>query len=214
MLSPQQILSGLYDISAEWKVLAILWYVYFGGFALVIAAGFTLTVFKRWRPSMRVVGIVLTIPLLGISALAWLTGNLFLGTTFALSGAVLAVVANKLSMAPVQVAPLWVTLPGVLILFFSWFYPYLLEVESLVPYLPVGLNSCPTLSTVIGLSLITGFSDSRAWSIALGATGILYGLYGVAYLPLIIDWVSLVGAVLIVMIAFMQQQRQITTESA
>jgi type II secretory pathway component PulF len=67
MPSPQQILNGLSEISSRWQALAVFWHLYFAVFALVLLTGI--------RPPKRIAGILLGLPLLSVSFLAWLSGN-------------------------------------------------------------------------------------------------------------------------------------------
>jgi hypothetical protein len=91
---------------------------------------------------------------------------------------------------------------GSLLFVFGWVYPHFLETRSILTYLyaaPTGLIPCPTLSTVIGLSLILGGLGSRAWSLTLGFAGIFYGVFGAAWLGVTIDWFLAVGALVAVL---------------
>lgn len=65
---------------------------------------------------------------------------------------------------------------------------------------------CPTLSIVIGFSLLLGRLGSRAWSVILGAMGIFYGLLGTLHLSLVLDWVLLIGALILVIIEFSRKR--------
>jgi hypothetical protein len=58
---------------------------------------------------------------------------------------------------------------------------------------PLGLSPCPTLSAVIGLTLMLDLVWSRAWSWMLAAFGAAYGLIGALRLGVAID-VLLFGA--------------------
>jgi drug/metabolite transporter (DMT)-like permease len=75
-------------------------------------------------------------------------------------------------------------------------------VSSLLPYLysaPTGLIPCPTLSIVIGLAVALRGLGSRTWSLVLCATAIFYGVYGAAHLGVTLDWVLLLGALMLVL---------------
>jgi len=78
MLTPDQILENLQHIVDDWHPLAIAWHAYFA--VLAVTAGFGV------RPSRRVAGVLLALPLFSVSALAWATRNPFNGAVFALSG--------------------------------------------------------------------------------------------------------------------------------
>lgn len=197
MPTPEHILNSLSAISNKWQAIAVFWHVYFTVFAFVLAKGV--------RLPKRIAGILLALPFLSVSALAWLSGNPFSGITFALSGAALIIIATRLPVDGVRMAPWWVMITGIFMFAFGWVYPHFLDTISFVPYLysaPTGLIPCPTISIVIGLSLIIGNLGSRAWSIVLGAMGIFYGIIGTTILSLPLDWGLLLGALMIVFFEF------------
>jgi hypothetical protein len=201
MPTPDEILSGLSEIANTWRVLAIFWHVYFGVLALLLLQGA--------RPSRRFVGVLLGLPLLSVSVLAWINGNPFNGTFFAMSGIALIAISTRLSHDRVRVAPLWAATLGALLFAFGWVYPHFLNTLSFLPYLysaPTGLIPCPTLSIVIGLALILGGLGSRTWSLVLGVTGIFYGIFGSAWLGVLIDWVLLLGALTIVFFVLVERR--------
>lgn len=197
MPTPEQILAGLHQIANEWQMLAIFWHLYLGVLVLSFALG--------WRPSKRMVGILLSLPQLSVSVMAWMSANPFNGTVFAVVGVALLVVATRLPDEPIHLAPTWALGMGILMFIFGWVYPHFLDTESFLPYLyaaPTGLIPCPTLSIIIGMSLMLEGLESRAWSLVLGATGIFYGLFGALRLGVAIDLVLLVGALLLIMVCF------------
>lgn len=206
MPAPEEILVGLGEIANGWRALAVLWHGYFAAIALAIALGV--------RPRKRVVGILLGVPLLSVSVLAWENGNPFNGTLFASSALALLAVAAFLPPAPVRVASPWFLFSGALMFLFGWVYPHFLESKSPLPYLysaPTGLIPCPTLSIVIGLSLILGALGSRTWSLVLGALGGFYSITGVVYLGVMIDSGLLFGTLMIVLAGTGHSARQKTS---
>ena len=201
MPTPDEILSGLSEIANTWQVLAIFWHVYFGVLALLLLQGA--------RPPRRVVGVLLGLPLLSVSVLAWINGNPFNGTFFAVSGIALIAISTRLSHDRVRVAPSWAATVGALLFAFGWVYPHFLNTSSVLPYLysaPTGLIPCPTLSIVIGLALILGGLGARTWSLVLGVTGIFYGLFGSVRLGVLIDWVLSLGALTIVFFVLVERR--------
>jgi hypothetical protein len=52
---------------------------------------------------------------------------------------------------------------------------------------PFGILPCPTLSTVIGLTIISSNFSSVAWSAALAAAAVVYGAIGVFRLGVVLD---------------------------
>lgn len=190
------ILEGLRAIAAEWAVLAVLWHVMFAALAAGLAAG--------WRPERRDLGLYLVLPLVSVGFVAWLNWNPFNGTAIAVIGLALLVASMLLGRERVAIAPVWMTIPGVLLLAFGWAYPHFLDTGSWWPYLyraPTGLIPCPTLAAVTGASLICGAFGSRAWAWILGLGGAFYGVFGALYLEVTIDWVLAAGAVFLILAA-------------
>jgi len=202
MPTPEQILSGLRTISNDWQMLAIIWHVYFAVLALSLILGS--------RPSKRVAGILLGLPLLSVSALAWASANPFNGMVFTLTGTALLLISSRLPRENVRVAPLWAVVVGAFMFFFGWVYPHFLDVPTFLPYLysaPTGLIPCPTLSIVIGLSVVLGGLGTRTWSIVLSVTGIFYSVFGALRLGVTLDWVLLLGALMVVITVFTVTRR-------
>jgi hypothetical protein len=202
MPTPDEILSGLREIANTWRVLAIFWHVYFGVLAVLLLQGV--------RPPRNVAGVLLGLPLLSVSALAWIHGNPFNGAFFTLSGIALIALSKRLSHDRVRVAPWWAATGGALLFAFGWVYPHFLNTSSFLPYLysaPTGLIPCPTLSIAIGLAFILGGLGSRAYSLVIGVTGIFYGLFGSVRLGVLIDWVLLVAALVLVFPFLMDGRR-------
>ena len=198
MPTSEQILHGLETIANQWQGLAVLWHLYFA----VLAIGLIIGV----RPAKRLAGILLALPLFSVSILAWVAANPVNGALFALAGIALVIIALRLPDERIQIAPVWLMSAGGLMFLFGWLYPHFLETTSFVPYLyaaPTGLIPCPTLSIVIGLSLMLEGLDSRAWSLVLGVTGLFYGLFGALRLGVTIDLLLVIGALLIILIALM-----------
>ncbi len=189
MPSSHEILDGLEAIANEWRALAIAWHAVWAVALMALGAG--------WRPRRPVAGAALAVPILSVSLLAWLSGNPFNGTVFAILAVALAGLALRLPCRPVQISPAWLLLPGLVLTAFAWIYPHFLRTDSWIISLsaaPLGLIPCPTLSAVLGMALMLRGLDSRQWSLVLAAAGILYGLIGWARLGVAIDAVLLVGA--------------------
>lgn len=189
MPSSQEILDGLGAIANGWRTLAILWHVALAAMLIALAAG--------WRPGNRVAGMLLAIPLLSVSLMAWLSGNPFNGTVFAIIAIALGGVAFSLPHRMVQISVPGLFIPGVLLLAFGWAYPHFLQNESWSTYLyaaPLGLIPCPTLSAATGIALVVRGLGSRSYSLVLGLSGVVYGLIGWLRLGVTIDVVLLLGA--------------------
>jgi hypothetical protein len=200
MPAPEEILASLEAISNQWWLLAIVWHGYFA----VLAAGLALGV----RPGKRVAGVLLALPLLSVSALAFSVANVFNGALLAVVGIALIVLALRLPDEPIQIAPPWAVAAGVAMFAFGWVYPHFLDTFPPLAYLvaaPAGLVPCPTLSIAIGLALIVRGLSSRAWTCVLGATGVFYGVFGALRLGVTIDYVLLAGALLALLVVFVPE---------
>jgi hypothetical protein len=192
----QQILDGLRAIANEWRSLAIAWHVVFGAGLTAFALG--------WRPGKRLAGMLLAIPLTSVSVLAWMTGNPFNGTFFAVVAAALAGLALKLPRGPITVAAPWMVITGGVLAAFGWAYPHFLDADSWTAHLyaaPLGLIPCPTLSALVGVALVVNGLGSRAWSLILSGSGVLYGVIGWFRLGVTIDGMLLVGAITLALAA-------------
>ncbi len=198
MPSPEQILTSLTAVANQYWLLATAWHVYFA----VLAVGLLMGA----RPSKRTAGILLALPLLSVSVLAWTVANPFNGLVLGLVGIVLIVLALRLPAEPVQVGPAWAVGAGVVMFAFGWVYPHFLDTFPPMAYLyaaPTGLVPCPTLSIVIGLALMVEGLDARAWTSVLGLTGVFYGLFGALRLGVGIDFMLLAGAALMLLAVYL-----------
>jgi len=196
MPSPEAILSLAATTANEYRMLAIGWHVYLGTILGALLSG--------WRPSNRLAGYAVVAPLFSVSALAWASGNPFNGATFAALALVLFGFTTRLSTEPVNVAPSFQLLAGVLLVAFGWIYPHFLTAGHWTAYMyaaPFGLLPCPTLSALIGFTLMLGLLRSNAWSMTLAIAGFGYGAMGVFTLGVRLDWGLLAGATLLGVVA-------------
>lgn len=188
------ILQGLNEVTAEWPVLAVLWHLFFAGLIVALLFG--------WRPERRDLGLYLVLPLVSVAVVAWLHWSPFNGTVVAAIGLGLFVVSMLLGRERVTIGPVWMIVPGILLLVFGWGYPHFLDTGSWWPYLyraPTGLIPCPTLAAVAGFSMICGAFDSRAWAWILGLGGLFYGFFGAVHLGVGIDWILAAGSALLIL---------------
>jgi len=197
-----QILNGLREIANNWKVISILWHFYLGVFLIILALGL--------RPSTRLAGSLLVLPLLSVSIFAWLTPNPVNGMVFALVGVGLLLIAFRMSHDRVRIASRRFMIPGAILAAFGWIYPELLDTPSFVPYLysaPTGVIPCATLIILIGFALILDGLDSRGFCTLLGVIGLLYGVMGVAYLRITSDGMLIISAISILIFAIAIKKR-------
>jgi hypothetical protein len=193
MPSPEAILSGLAAIANEWRWLAIGWHVWLAILAGLIGGG--------WRLSVRTAAWLLIAPVASVAIVAWLSGNPFNGLTFVALAAALGRESFRGSNVPVCLAsPAWVA-RGAAVVGFGAVYPHFLQTDSPAAYIvasPFGLLPCPTLSVVIGATLVFANLGSRRWNALLLAAGALYGAIGVFRLGVALDWGLFVGTALLV----------------
>ena len=209
MPSSQVILDGLRAIANTGQGLAVMWHVAFGAGLAALVLG--------WRPAKRLAGALFAIPLASVSALAWLAGNPFNGTVFAILAVGLAGQAVRLPHGRVAVAVPWLVAAGGLLTAFGWTYPHFLEAQSLATYLyaaPLGLIPCPTLSALVGLALMIDGLGSRWWSMTLAVGGAAYGLFGWLGLGVTTDVVLLAGAVALGIVVMFRREPGATASVA
>jgi hypothetical protein len=191
-MAPESILAGLTGIANSWRWLAIAWHLLLAALLMGLVGG--------WRPSSRLIGHLLIAPLLSVSVLAWLQGNPFNGTAFAVLAAVLFRAANRFSRTSVQLDSAGWRTPGIALIVFGWIYPHFLTTGSWTTYVyasPFGLLPCPTLSVVIGFTLLFRDCRSTLWSTALVMAGLLYGVAGVFGLGVVLDTGLLAGSAIL-----------------
>jgi hypothetical protein len=206
MPSTEAILDGLTAIANDWRGLAIGWHVFLATVIVGMSAG--------WRPTNRAAAVLLILPLLSVSAMAWSSANPFNTATFAALALVLGSIARRLASRPVRVSRPWLVVSGALLLTFAWVYPHFLHARTWVAYIyaaPLGLIPCPTLSAVIGATLILGLLESRAWSLTIAVTGLAYGAIGIFRLGVRIDVALLAGAALLAVAAQRREFRHPVT---
>lgn len=196
MPSPAQILEGLAAIANGRTTSAILWHVILAGVVVAILAG--------WRPTKKLGALAVAVPLLSVAVLAMAAGNIFNAVVFFSFAALLALLGLSLPLGGTAPAPIWARVVGGTMIAFGWVYPHFLEGASALKYLyaaPVGLIPCPTLSALVGLTLLASGFSSRAFPLALGFLGLFYGALGAFRLGVTIDIVMLTGSVVLMAMA-------------
>ena len=203
MPAAETILSNAASIANGWWTLAVAWHAVLGAAVLALLIG--------WRPSNRFAGYLFTAPLFSVSALAWASGNPFNGATFAALALFMMGITTRLSKEPVKIASSRVLLLGWFLVAFGWTYPHFLTADHWTAYTyaaPLGLLPCPTLSAVIGLTLVLGMLRSKLWSLTLAAAGFAYGAIGVFTLGVTLDYGLLAAATILGAIAGVSTTRQ------
>jgi len=150
-----------------------------------------------WRPTERLLAVLITLPLVSVSVLAWSAGNAFNGVIFAALALMLLRWVPHLRPQRVRFDSAWQVVAGATMVAFGWVYPHFLTTDSWVAYAyaaPLGLVPCATLSAAIGIAWMASPLRSGTWAAILASAGLLYGLLGVFYLNVHIDLVLLGGS--------------------
>jgi hypothetical protein len=190
MPSAAAILDGLGAAANDWRAVAVAWHALLGALLCGLWVG--------WRPSKRFAGALLCAPLVSVAALAWVGNNPFNGTAFAALSLALAAVALRFPPAVVDISSPTSRVVGAILIAFGWGYPHFLQTQSSVAYLyaaPLGVLPCPTLSAVLGTSLLLNLFNSQSWSVLLSFAAVVYGLFGAFGLGVGIDLVLLAGGI-------------------
>lgn len=139
-------------------------------------------------------------PLLSAAIVAFAHGNPFNGGVLGALALTLAFWAVRLDRAPARRSPLLAPL-GVGMIAFGLLYPHFLDGPAVlyVVAAPTGVIPCPTLSLVIGFTLVGGGLQSRAWSGTLAAAGLFYGVFGVFRLGVRLDVGLIAGAAVLLL---------------
>ena len=197
MATAAEISDQLKNISNELAWLALLFHVFILLFLILL--------FKGLRMKKRLLGILLSLPLLSVSLIAWMYGNPFNGIVFL--GFFLLLFFFSLSSKEgfSETTRGWQFAAAVVMIGLGWFYPHFLDRSYLYLFAaPTGLIPCPTLSLVIGFALLFNGLNSCRWSITLAVISLFYGLFGAFKLHVFIDIVLTAGAVAL----FVQVVRQ------
>jgi hypothetical protein len=181
MPTPAEILDGLTRIANEATALAIAWH-----FALAVALVLLLA---SWRPTQRMARVLIALPLVSVSMLAFAFGNPFNGIVFALAVTALGAIGMRAPSSRASRSSGATFFVGLASVAYGWAYPHFLDGAwtAYVYAAPLGLVPCPTLAVACGLALIGNGLGSRAWTITLAALGLFYGVFGVARLGVLLD---------------------------
>ena len=189
MPASEGILSWATAVANDWQLLAIGWHIALAALLIAFASG--------WRPSARLLGLLLVLPVVSVALLAALSRNPFNALTFTGLSALLLRAAGSLpSTAAPRTSFEW-TAAGAALVAYGAVYPHFLRTDAWWAYAyasPFGLLPCPTLAVVIGITIVSGGFHSARWSLTLASAGLLYGLIGVLALRVPLDWGLMAGA--------------------
>jgi hypothetical protein len=182
------ILEHLARVAADWQVVGIWWHA--------AAAALLVSLFGLRRGGVVTATAALSMMVLSVAVAAFWMGNAFNAAVFlSLAMALLAIVLT-LSRAPIRSGEPWEIGAGVAMCVFGWVYPHFVAGPwwRALYASPLGLLPCPTLSMVIGVSLIAGGFQCRWWRVTISSAGLFYGLFGAIVLGVRIDWALAAGA--------------------
>jgi hypothetical protein len=190
----QEILAALTDLAHQWWGLAAFWHLWITAFGAALIL--------KWRPDKRTAVLILAAPLTSVAALALVSGNPF---TSLLVGALLVAwvtvgLRRTGAVAPAGTGELMV---GTATVLFGLVYPHFLDAASVITYVyasPVGIVPCPTLSVLVGYSLILNSMGSRFLGLTVASAGIFYGAFGVIRLGVTLDGFLLAGALVLLVV--------------
>jgi hypothetical protein len=202
MPTRQEILSGLTLLANEYMAIAIIWHI----LIFILIAG----LFAGWKPRNNLMILILTSPLLSVSVCASLLGNYFNATIFALL-VIMSIYATLRSRNElIKGNRSWPDIIGLLLVIYGLSYPEFLIANSFLEYAyaaPTGLIPCPTLAVLTGFALLYRGFGSGPWAMTLAISGMFYGLFGVFYLNVYLDWILLAGASILLLNTFSVTKR-------
>lgn len=190
MPTASSILSWATAVAADYRWLAIVWHVALGALLIMLVSR---------RLSRRLARVLLVLPVISVSVVAWLSQNPFNGVAFAVLAVVLLRAARVLPGGLVTYARRGWVVPGAVLVAFGWAYPHFVKTDTWTAYAyasPFGILPCPTLAVVIGLSLVFGL-HAAGWGVPLVVAGVAYGLIGVLSLRVALDVWLLAGSALL-----------------
>ena len=192
MPAPELILQGLTYAASRFEFLSIFWHIVFLLLLVMIAAG--------RRPNDRAIAMILVLPLTTVALVAFRTQNPFNGIVFSLASLLLYFLGWRITTAKCRITWDFLSIFGVLMILFGWIYPHFLPDPGWLRYLyatPLGVVPCPTLSLVIGFTLLFHGFGSKAWMLTLGIFGLFYATVGIFRLGVILDTGLLAGVMVL-----------------
>lgn len=182
MPNKEEILNGLQTIVNNYTALAIIWHVIF----YILLAGLLFV----WRPSNKLLALIISLPVLSVAILAWVTGNPFNGLLFTVLTVLIIIFGLKTTTDTISTSQASFMIAGIVMISFGIIYPHFITADTFLKYLyasPVGLIPCPTLSIIIGLLLIYNGLASPSITLTMIIFGLFYGIFGVLKLGVYLD---------------------------
>ena len=197
MPTREEIIAGLTTIANQYSNIAIVWHIII---VIIIAA-----LFAGWKPGNMLMIILLSSLLMSVSSFAGTGDNFFNAAIFALLVIVSIYAALKSGNGIIRGDRSWPDIAGLLLIIFGLIYPEFLHTNSPIEFAyaaPTGLIPCPTLCVLTGFALLYKGFGSVTWSMTIVASGIFYGLFGVFYLGIYLDWFLVAGSLILMLNTF------------
>lgn len=197
MPTREEIIAGLTTIANQYSNIAIVWHIII---VIIIAA-----LFAGWKPGNMLMIILLSSLLMSVSSFAGTGDNFFNAAIFALLVIVSIYAALKSGNGIIRGDRSWPDIAGLLLIIFGLIYPEFLHTNSPIEFAyaaPTGLIPCPTLCVLTGFALLYKGFGSVTWSMTIVASGIFYGLFGVFYLGVYLDWFLVAGSLILMLNTF------------
>jgi len=204
MPTREEILAGLTWLANEYTGIAIAWHI----ITLMLIAA----LFAGWKPGNNLMILILASPLITVSVLASLQGNYFNAGVFAFLVIMSLYVTLRSGNETIKGNRSWPDIIGLLLIIFGLFYPEFLNTNSTLEYAyaaPTGLIPCPTLAILTGFALLYNGFGSVRWAMILAISGMFYGLFGVFYLKMYIDWILIAGAFILLLNTFIAAKKSL-----
>lgn len=189
MPSTEDILQGLVFAANHFKFVAWIWHLVFAGLVIILLAG--------RRPSKNFLAIILSLPLASVGTIAILASNPFNGIVFLLASLLFLILGYRLPSEKVAIKRNLLSMAGIIMIIYGWIYPHFLTDVSAWEYLysaPTGLVPCPTLSIIIGFTLLFDGFGNKKWMLILAFLGLFYGIFGFFRLGVVLDIGLVAGA--------------------
>ena len=199
MPSTEDILSSLKFVSYQYIIIAIAWHV-------VIYLAFIISAIRKINPTTRLMGFLISTPMLSVAIISALADNFFNAFIFLLLGSLVFLfgVTSGKAIRVTRINPV-----GLIFILCGLLYPHFTDDLKLIFLTaPVGLIPCPTLLLTIGLWIFVG-SPSFKITVTLIIAGLFYGLFGIFRLDVLID-ILLIASIIPLCWRLIHKQNQTT----
>ena len=197
MPTRDEILASLVSLANEYFEIAITWHIII---LMIIAA-----LFAGWKPGNSLMILLLSVLLMSVSVFAGIAGNIFNAAIFAFLVIVSIYATLRSDNGIIRGDRSWPDIAGLLLIIFGLIYPEFLKTDSFLEFAyaaPTGLIPCPTLCVLTGFALLYKGFGSVLWSLTIVAAGLFYGLFGVFYLRINLDWFLVAGSLILMLNTF------------